>query len=153
MTTLRIIPLTCVLAVGAACSSSVYQETEPIEDETVTEQESSITRLESGLGIEWTSRGDGAQAEPGMTVTAHYTGRLTDGTKFDSSVDRGTPFEFILGRGMVIQGWDLGFAEMSVGDKAVLHIPSELGYGSRGAGGAIPPNADLVFEVELLGVR
>jgi len=96
--------------------------------------------------------GDGTEATSGNQVTVHYTGWLTDGTKFDSSVDRGTPFAFALGGGMVIQGWDRGVAGMKVGGKRKLVIPPEMGYGARGAGAVIPPNATLVFEVELLGV-
>jgi FKBP-type peptidyl-prolyl cis-trans isomerase len=97
--------------------------------------------------------GTGAEAKPGMNVSVHYTGWLTNGTKFDSSKDRGQPFEFPLGMGRVIRGWDEGVAGMKIGGKRKLTIPSELGYGARGAGGAIPPNATLVFEVELLGVK
>jgi FKBP-type peptidyl-prolyl cis-trans isomerase len=88
----------------------------------------------------------------GKFITVHYTGYLTDGTKFDSSVDRDEPFEFSLGAGEVIQGWDEGFAGMKVGGKRKLTIPSHMGYGSRGAGGVIPPKATLIFDVELLGV-
>ncbi len=97
--------------------------------------------------------GDGPVAKSGMKVKVHYTGWLTNGKKFDSSVDRGQPFEFDLGRGMVIKGWDEGVAGMKVGGKRQLQIPPELGYGSRGAGGVIPPNATLIFDVELLGVK
>ena len=97
--------------------------------------------------------GDGPEAKAGQTVSVHYTGCLADGTKFDSSVDRGQPFSFALGRGQVIAGWDHGVAGMKVGGKRVLTIPAEEGYGARGAGGAIPPNATLVFDVELLGVK
>ena len=96
--------------------------------------------------------GDGAEAVSGDTVSVHYTGTLTDGTKFDSSKDRGQPFSFPLGKGRVIQGWDTGVAGMKVGGVRKLTIPPEEGYGSRGAGGVIPPNATLLFEVELLGV-
>jgi FKBP-type peptidyl-prolyl cis-trans isomerase FkpA len=96
--------------------------------------------------------GDGALAERGHMATVHYTGWLTDGRKFDSSKDRNDPFEFALGRGQVIAGWDEGVQGMKVGGVRKLTIPPHLGYGARGAGGVIPPNATLVFEVELLGV-
>ena len=104
----------------------------------------------TGLQIEKLVEGQGAVPKAGNRVTVHYTGWLTNGTKFDSSVDRGEPFQFVLGRGQVIRGWDEGVATMKVGDKVRLTIPPELGYGARGAGGVIPPNATLVFEVELL---
>ena len=107
----------------------------------------------SGLQIEKLVSGNGPAPAAGDTVVVHYTGWLLDGKKFDSSVDRGQPFEFVLGRGSVIRGWDEGVATLKVGDKARLTIPPELGYGARGAGGVIPPNATLVFEVELLDVR
>lgn len=97
--------------------------------------------------------GSGTEATNGRTVHVHYTGWLTDNTKFDSSVDRGEPFTFPLGGGRVIKGWDQGVAGMRVGGKRKLVIPPELGYGARGAGGLIPPNATLVFEVELLDVK
>lgn len=105
------------------------------------------------LQIEEMAIGTGTEATAGKMVSVHYTGWLTDGKKFDSSLDRNDPFEFQLGAGYVIQGWDQGVQGMKIGGKRKLTIPSHLGYGARGAGGAIPPNATLVFEVELLGVR
>ncbi len=97
--------------------------------------------------------GTGDSAKAGQTVSVHYTGWLTNGKKFDSSVDRGQPFSFRLGVGQVIKGWDEGVQGMKVGGKRKLTIPSNLGYGARGAGGLIPPHATLVFDVELLGVQ
>ncbi|MDJ0738197.1 MAG: FKBP-type peptidyl-prolyl cis-trans isomerase [Gammaproteobacteria bacterium] len=108
---------------------------------------------DSGLKYEDLVDGDGAVAAAGQQVVVHYTGWLTDGSKFDSSVDRNQPFDFALGRGMVIRGWDEGVAGMKVGGKRKLTIPPQLGYGAQGAGGVIPPNATLVFEVELLDIR
>jgi FKBP-type peptidyl-prolyl cis-trans isomerase FkpA len=97
--------------------------------------------------------GTGTEAQAGKTVSVHYTGWLLDGTKFDSSRDRNQPFSFALGKGQVIKGWDEGVAGMKVGGKRTLVIPPDLGYGARGAGGVIPPNATLKFEVELLDVK
>ncbi len=105
-----------------------------------------------GLQIEDAVVGTGDEAVVGKRVSVHYTGTLLDGKKFDSSRDRGQPFQFNLGAGEVIRGWDQGVAGMKVGGQRKLTIPPELGYGSRGAGGAIPPNATLLFDVELLGV-
>lgn len=107
---------------------------------------------ESGLQYEDVTVGDGATAAAGQKATVHYTGWLQDGSKFDSSKDRNDPFTFSLGAGQVIRGWDEGVVGMRVGGVRKLTIPPELGYGSRGAGGVIPPNATLVFEVELLGL-
>ena len=113
----------------------------------------SETTTASGLKYEDVKTGTGDVATAGKTVSVHYTGWLTNGTKFDSSKDRGKPFEFPLGGGRVIKGWDEGVQGMKVGGVRKLTIPASLGYGDRGAGGVIPPGATLVFEVELLGVR
>ena len=111
----------------------------------------------SGLQITDTTVGTGASPAPGQTCVMHYTGWLfkdgVKGAKFDSSLDRGQPFEFAIGKGQVIGGWDEGVASMKVGGKRTLIIPPALGYGARGAGGVIPPNATLMFDVELLGVK
>jgi FKBP-type peptidyl-prolyl cis-trans isomerase len=105
------------------------------------------------LIIETVATGTGAAAAPGDTVSVHYTGWLTNGTQFDSSRDRNEAFNFRLGAGQVIKGWDEGVAGMQPGGKRRLTIPAHLGYGARGAGGVIPPNAVLVFDVELLGIK
>lgn len=112
----------------------------------------SQTTTASGLIIEELVVGEGAEAAAGQHVTVHYTGWLTDGRKFDSSKDRNDPFAFALGARHVIAGWDEGVQGMKIGGTRKLTIPPELGYGARGAGGVIPPNATLVFEVELLGL-
>lgn len=113
----------------------------------------SVNTTASGLQIEEISVGEGAVAEAGQIVSVHYTGWLVDGSKFDSSRDRNDPFSFPLGGRRVIAGWDEGVAGMRVGGVRKLTIPPQLGYGARGAGGVIPPNATLVFEVELLALR
>jgi peptidylprolyl isomerase len=116
-----------------------------------------VIEMPNGLKYTDTKTGDGATAAPGSKVSVHYTGWLYNngakGAKFDSSVDRGQPFQFTLGAHQVIAGWDEGVAGMKVGGKRTLIIPPELGYGARGAGGVIPPNATLMFDVELLGVQ
>ena len=123
-------------------------------------QETSMANTPSGLQYEDVKPGSGATAQAGRMVSVHYTGWLHDpskpdgrGAKFDSSQDRGEPFDFPLGAGHVIKGWDEGVQGMQEGGTRVLTIPPELGYGSRGAGGVIPPNATLVFDVELVGVQ
>ena len=116
--------------------------------------EAADTRLTaSGMSISELSVGEGAEATAGQTVVVHYRGTLEDGTQFDASYDRGTPFSFPLGAGRVIKGWDEGVQGMKIGGKRKLIIPSDLAYGSRGAGGVIPPNATLIFEVELLDIK
>ena len=115
--------------------------------------EEQITTTSSGLQYKDLVLGTGEAASAGRTAVVHYTGWLLNGTKFDSSVDRGTPFEFALGAGRVIKGWDEGVATMNVGGKRELIIPHDLGYGAQGAGGVIPPNATLKFEVELLELK
>ena len=145
----------CVLTLNAckAESPAVSSTSSPQEKSAMT---SSITSLQKNDTVV----GTGREAEPGFNVTVHYTGWLYDekaadhkGKKFDSSLDRKEPFKFDLGAGQVIQGWDEGFAGMKIGGKRTLVIPSEMGYGARGAGGAIPPNATLIFDVELLDVK
>jgi len=140
------IALAALLAGAAGITTSVIAQTEA---KTMT--------LASGLKITDTKVGTGASPKTGQRCIMHYTGWLyqngAKGAKFDSSVDRGQPFEFAIGTGMVIKGWDEGVAGMKVGGKRTLIIPPDLGYGARGAGGVIPPNATLLFEVELLDVK
>jgi peptidylprolyl isomerase len=123
----------------------------------VDKKESKMKTTPSGLQYEDTKEGTGASPKTGQTCVMHYTGWLSEkgakGAKFDSSLDRGQPFEFPLGQGRVIKGWDEGVATMKIGGKRTLLIPPGLGYGARGAGGVIPPNATLLFEVELVGVK
>jgi len=107
----------------------------------------------SGVKIDLLKEGKGPLPAKGQKVTVHYTGKLTNGKKFDSSRDRGQPFTFDLGKGRVIRGWDEGVAMMKVGSRAILTIPAQLGYGAKGAGGVIPPNATLIFDVEVLDAK
>ena len=139
---------------GIACGSSSDSDlnTDSNIETEVNMAEDTVTTA-SGLQIKTLVVGTGSKAELGKTVVVHYTGWLLDGTKFDSSVDRGTPFEFPLGGGRVIKGWEEGVATMNIGGKVELTMPPELAYGASGAGGVIPPNATLKFEVEFLGQK
>ncbi len=128
-------------------------EPEAVQPEAATPETAPSSEEVSKLEIEELVVGEGAEAVAGKTVVVHYTGWLTDGTKFDSSLDSGQPFSFSLGAGQVIPGWDEGVQGMKVGGKRKLTIPPEMGYGDQGAGGVIPPGATLVFEVELLEVQ
>ena len=139
-----------------ACQAESTNKSPQEETAMTTSTQANITQLQK---ID-TLPGTGREAEPGFNVSVHYTGWLYDaaaegfkGKKFDSSVDRKQPFDFALGAGQVIQGWDEGFAGMKIGGKRTLIIPPEMGYGARGAGGVIPPNATLIFDVELLDVK
>ena len=140
-----------VVALATSCSQSEApkQDQQPAAAAAAPQPGATVTELK----MEDTKVGTGDQAVTGKSVTVHYTGWLTDGTKFDSSKDHGQPFTFQLGGGQVIKGWDQGVVGMKVGGVRKLTIPSSLAYGANGAGGVIPPNATLVFEVELLAVN
>ena len=140
---------------GAALALAILAVSTPVGRSDAADNQ--VTEMPDGLKYTDTKTGDGATAKAGNKVSVHYTGWLSDngvkGKKFDSSVDRGQPFQFTLGAKQVIAGWDEGVAGMKVGGKRTLNIPPELGYGARGAGGTIPPNATLIFDVELLQVQ
>ena len=151
----QLLSVVLAAALVAATASADEKKSAPAEPEK--KSESKMIKTSSGLQYEDTKVGTGAAPQKGQTCVMHYTGWLWEngakGKKFDSSLDRGTPFSFPLGQGRVIKGWDEGVATMKVGGKRTLLIPPDLGYGARGAGGAIPPNATLLFEVELLDTK
>ncbi len=141
---------------SSANSTLIEQQNKGSISMTATSLKESTTpsvEIVPGLNYQQINAGNGEKPKAGDTVSVHYVGTLEDGTKFDSSRDRGDPIEFRLGVGQVIQGWDKGIAELSVGERGILTISSELGYGERGAGGLIPGNATLVFDVELLKIK
>ena len=125
----------------------------PEESNTTTNEQNNNNTQKMELKIETLKEGTGEGAKNGDKVTVHYTGTLENGTKFDSSVDRGQPFTFTLGVGQVIEGWEKGILGMKVGEKRKLTIPSDMGYGQYGAGEMIPPNATLIFDVEMIGIN
>jgi FKBP-type peptidyl-prolyl cis-trans isomerase len=149
-TVLSIFPFTLLTVslcvTGSGCTKNQAEKSQ-------TEAPTHAPTPQGNLKIEEIQVGTGAEAKPKSLVSVHYMGWLTDGKKFDSSRDRNQPFEFPLGEGRVIQGWDRGVVGMKVGGKRKLTIPPQMAYGERGAGGVIPPNATLIFEVELLNVK
>jgi peptidylprolyl isomerase len=152
LTTLGLTLATIATLATSACSQAI----EPSQTQPQAGQvggQTNLTTTPSGLQYEDIKVGDGPSPRAGQTVVVHYTGWLTNGKKFDSSVDRGQPFKFAIGQGQVIKGWDEGVMSMKVGGKRKLTIPPHLGYGQRGMPGAIPPNATLVFDVQLLGLE
>ncbi len=150
-----IISMLAIIAIAMSSANGVDAKRPKANKGSSTQQSGDAQTVTTQSGLQYSDKvvGQGAQPRPGQTVVVHYTGWLTNGTKFDSSVDRGEPFKFRIGQGEVIKGWDEGVATMKVGGKRRLTIPSNLGYGQRGAGGTIPPNATLVFDVELLGLQ
>lgn len=147
------IGLLALFVIGGIGGFIIYNKNQKPQSDTINNSEKMTILNKNGVQIEILKEGAGTEAKNGNTVAVHYTGILESGIKFDSSVDRGISFEFTLGAGQVIKGWDIGVEGMKVGEKRKLTIPSDLAYGSSGAGGVIPPNATLIFEVELLGIK
>jgi FKBP-type peptidyl-prolyl cis-trans isomerase FkpA len=149
--------LSAAFAAALLAAPALADDAKPTPAPGAEKGETKMTKTPSGLQYEDVKVGTGESPKKGQTAVVHYTGWLWEngakGKKFDSSVDRGQPFSFPVGMGRVIKGWDEGVATMKVGGKRVLLIPPDLGYGSRGAGGAIPPNATLIFEVELIEIK
>jgi FKBP-type peptidyl-prolyl cis-trans isomerase len=150
---MRALPILAFLVVLSACRSGGDRPSAGGFSAELGIDTAAMTKTPNGLQYQDVKVGQGAEAKRGSTAVVHYTGWLTDGKKFDSSRDRGTPFDFEVGAGQVIAGWDLGVAGMKVGGQRKLVIPADLGYGAAGAPPVIPPGATLVFDVELLEVR
>lgn len=148
LTALLILTLLCLTV-----NSAIAEEQTPERDDNIITSGQNYTLTKAGLLYEVLKPGEGAPITAGRTAKVHYVGWLVDGTKFDSSVDRGEPFKFPLGAGRVIKGWDEGVQGMKIGEQRKLVIPPSLGYGARGAGNTIPPNSILIFFVELLGIE
>lgn len=149
----KIIIITLIFAL-AGCYRNIGKQTVEVgTSKDFDAEETTMTNQGQELKIDEVVIGEGAEATNGATVAVHYTGKLTNGTIFDSSINRGTPIEFVLGAGDVIAGWDQGLNGMKVGGKRVLTIPPSLAYGDQGAGGVIPPNSTLIFDVELVEVK
>jgi peptidylprolyl isomerase len=153
MHTVRYFCLILVIAIIGLATIGLYAGNAQSAENTLKKTKEKKVTTPSGLQYVDVIEGTGATPKAGQTVVVHYTGWLTDKTKFDSSVDRNEPFSFVLGQGQVIKGWDEGLSTMKVGGKRTLTIPPTLGYGARGAGGVIPPNATLIFDVALLDIR